>query len=226
MPWRFLAAVLISTFSVGTLRAQSDTDDYLQWDSTAGTSVTARLVDESPKDKTITLENEEGKRVVVPLSKLTKDSHSQARKQIDNLRQAKKIVGVWYWRCPAKHESNWWIKTTLTRVGSIYRLDEESTGHSETKSHKGSYFYKKVGDVYLPIDEKNGGEKEAPFTIDSKGDRILYYRRIVANGKVVVQGGNFLEIYYAKKDDAKSWVRDGEKFPRINVDVPIYVGDR
>jgi len=196
---------------------QGDGDDLIEWTSTSGTSVLARLVDVDPNHNTITLERANGTRITVALDKLSDDSRKVATALARELRKGKRTIGKWYWRCPAKNERDFRIISTLTESGGFYKLTEVSTGHSQSPDSELSYFYQKRGDVYVAVDERNGDERRCPFRIDQKGDRLVYYRRLVIGGRVITPGGKFLDIHYADKADAEKWTRDNETFPPIEL---------
>lgn len=221
-----LIATCVGWFPTLATSAESDGPTFVEWTSTAGTSVVAKVVGENGKDKTITLERRDRRRVTVPIEKLSEESQTLARTLIREFRRAKNVIGVWYWRCPAKNELEWRIKTTLERTGRLYRLVEVSSGHSQSPDSETSYVYRKKGDVYIPVDERNDGEKRSPFRIDSKGDRISYNRSVIVGDRVLVAGGDFLDIHYSDKDHADKWARQDETFPPIQIDVPIQVGPR
>jgi len=210
------SGLFVALFAV-SLNGQSDDAQLIEWKSTAETSVVAKFVGEDAKKKTITLEKKDSKRVTVPLAKLSSESQKVALSLIREHRQSKNLVGTWHWRCPVKNELEWRIKTTLTRIGQYYRLTENSTGHSQSDDYELSYLYRKQDKIFIAVDKRNNGEKRSPFTIDAKGDRISYHRRLKIGNRVIVPGGDFLEINYANKTDAESWMRKNDSFPSIDI---------
>ena len=211
-----VATIILASSCSAPLYAQTADFDFIEWNSTAGTTVVAKFVAESNGGRDVMLEREDGKRISVPLGKLTDDSLKLAKASIAKYREAKKFVGKWYWRCPAKGQTEWRITTTLVRDGKYYRLTEKSAGHSQVKDFEESYAFKKKGGVFWPVDTENQGEKRLPFTIDSNGDRITYHRKIEIDGRVLSPGGDFCDIAYAKQDASEVWSRKAESFPKLS----------
>ena len=197
--------------------AQELGNEFVEWESESGFSVAAKLVAEDAEKKTITLEKPDGKTVVVPLDKLTEASRLKAEPIIKQLRKIENTIGKWYWRCPAKGQQEWRIESTIVKNRTVYELTETSTGHTQVADTETTFYYKKRGKLFLPIDKKNSDEKRSPFQINANGDRLHYERQLEIDGKILIQGGGFLEINYSDASDAETWTQAKTHFPPVKI---------
>jgi len=159
----------------------------------------------------------ENSRIPKPVMPTAESVELELRAELAKKKEAtaETIVGKWYWRCPAKGQRNWRIESVLKRRNDAYDLSEVSKGHTQVADSEQSYIYRKQDDIFLPVDDKNRGEKRSPFKIDSNGDRIHYEREVRVDDAILVEGGSFSQINYADSSDAEAWARKGEKYPPI-----------
>jgi hypothetical protein len=218
-----LIIVALTTVQAASTFPEDSLTEFLVWESTAGTTVTARLVVYDVEAKTLTLERENGTKIVVPLSKISEKSRAIAEKAIQKTTQTEKdkirrtSIGRWYWKCPSKSQPLWWIESELFQEGSRYELIERSTGHRTDADSEIRHEYRKQGDLFIsPTKPKSEGQT-GPFKIDSNGDRVVYTAKIVMKGKVIDAGGKFIDIHYHQRADAEQQRRIGESFPSITL---------
>ena len=61
------------------VHAQESAGDFVEWKSTAGTTLDAKLIAEDSANKTVTLQTADGRKVTVPISKLIPESQKTAK---------------------------------------------------------------------------------------------------------------------------------------------------